>query len=154
MTDIAEMTDTELNSYREILKVLEWREQECDHWVSPYGIRVTLAQAVAIVLASGKVEQQRQCDLSKHLEKHLVEAEAKAWESLARDKFEMFGYWAAIWVYLNRIGGFKSANPWVNLVRIARAHERAHERAQPAQRPRPSSPVCHYSGLPFSGRPE
>ncbi|MNC44667.1 hypothetical protein D3C75_935840 [compost metagenome] len=32
----------------------------------------------------------------------------------------MFGYWAAIWVHLNRIGGFKRANPWTGLVRDAR----------------------------------
>lgn len=47
-------------------------------------------------------------------------AEAKAWDSLARYKFQMFGYWAAIWVHLNRIGGFKRANPWAGLVRDAR----------------------------------
>ena len=28
-------------------------------------------------------------------------AEAKAWESLSRYKFLMFGYWAAIWVHLS-----------------------------------------------------
>jgi hypothetical protein len=48
-------------------------------------------------------------------------AEAKAWDSLARYKFQMFGYWAAIWVHLNRIGGFKRENPWADLVKTARA---------------------------------
>lgn len=48
-------------------------------------------------------------------------AEAKAWEALARYKFQMFGYWAAIWVHLNRIGGSRRANPWANLVTLARA---------------------------------
>ena len=48
-------------------------------------------------------------------------AEAKAWDSLARYKFQMFGYWAAIWVHLNRIGGFQRPNPWTDLVKVARA---------------------------------
>lgn len=50
-------------------------------------------------------------------------AEAKAWDSLAKYKFQMFGYWAAIWVHLNRIGGFKRPNPWKELVVTARSHE-------------------------------
>lgn len=51
----------------------------------------------------------------------LGEAERKAWQSLGRYKFQMFGYWAAIWVHLNRIGEFKRANPFSGLVRTARA---------------------------------
>lgn len=47
-------------------------------------------------------------------------AEYKAWDALARYKFQMFGYWAAIWVHLNRIGGFKRPNPWAKLVKEAR----------------------------------
>lgn len=49
------------------------------------------------------------------------EAEYKAWESLSGYKFVMFGYWAGVWVHLNRIGGWAFPNPWVSLVRIARA---------------------------------
>lgn len=55
----------------------------------------------------------------KDLEEHLDEAERKAWDSLSRYKFQMFGYWAAIWVHLNRIGAFNRPNPWKNLVKIA-----------------------------------
>lgn len=47
-------------------------------------------------------------------------AEAKAWDSLKRYKFWMFGYWAAIWVHLNRIGGFKRPNPFAEIVKLAR----------------------------------
>ena len=47
-------------------------------------------------------------------------AEYKAWDSLSRYKFQMFGYWAAIWVHLNRIGGFGRSNPWGGLVKMAR----------------------------------
>lgn len=54
------------------------------------------------------------------LKEGLEEAEAKAWDSLSRYKFQMFGYWAAIWVHLNRIGGFKKPNPWKCLVDAAR----------------------------------
>jgi hypothetical protein len=58
--------------------------------------------------------------VAAELRKELDVAEAKAWESLARYKFQMFGYWAAIWVHLNRIGGFKRPNPWAGLVKAAR----------------------------------
>jgi len=54
------------------------------------------------------------------LECELAVAERKAWDSLRRYKFQMFGYWAAIWVHLNRIGRFKKPNPWRSLVRSAR----------------------------------
>lgn len=54
------------------------------------------------------------------LECELAQAEKKAWESLARYKFQMFGYWAAIWVHLNRIGGFGRPNPFREMVQSAR----------------------------------
>ena len=50
----------------------------------------------------------------------LDQAELKAWDSLARYKFQMFGYWAAIWVHLNRISGSARPNPWRELVFLAR----------------------------------
>jgi hypothetical protein len=56
----------------------------------------------------------------------LNEAESRAWDSLSRYKFQMFGYWAAVWVHLNRIGGFNRPNPWKGLVMAAR--ERNSER--------------------------
>jgi len=49
----------------------------------------------------------------------LNQAEAKAWDSLARYKFMMFGYHAAIWVHLNRIGEFNHPNPFKPLVELA-----------------------------------
>lgn len=55
------------------------------------------------------------------LEHELDVAERKAWDALGRYKFQMFGYWAAIWVHLNRIGKFKRPNPWRDLVLQARA---------------------------------
>lgn len=51
-------------------------------------------------------------------------AEAKAWDALGRYKFQMFGYWAAIWVHLNRIGGFKRPSPWRDLVKQAAIHSK------------------------------
>jgi hypothetical protein len=72
-------------------------------------------------------------DLLDEIRFELDEAESKAWASLARYKFQMFGYWAAIWVHLNRIGGFKRPNPWSGLV--AKARERAVAELQlPASR--------------------
>ncbi|KKN62612.1 hypothetical protein LCGC14_0510230 [marine sediment metagenome] len=59
------------------------------------------------------------------LEYELNEAEKKAWKSLARYKFQMFGYWAAIWVHLNRIGHFKRPNPFRNLVILASDHRKS-----------------------------
>jgi hypothetical protein len=57
------------------------------------------------------------------LARELDTAERKAWESLARYKFQMFGYWAAIWVHLNRIGGFKRPNPFKSLVLAAKERQ-------------------------------
>lgn len=61
--------------------------------------------------------------MNERLRAELDEAERKAWESLARYKFQMYGYWAAIWVHLNRISGENRPNPWKNLVHIARQRE-------------------------------
>lgn len=54
------------------------------------------------------------------IEREMAEAEEKAFDSLARYKFQMFGYWAAIWVHLNRISGLKKPNPFRELVMTAR----------------------------------
>jgi len=58
----------------------------------------------------------------QRLNAELDEAQAKAWDALSRYKFQMFGYWAGIWVHLNRISGQKRANPWRDLVMTARNH--------------------------------
>lgn len=54
-----------------------------------------------------------------NFEIELNEAEDKAWQSLAKYKFMMFGYWVAIWVHLNRISGFNRPNPFKPLVDLA-----------------------------------
>lgn len=59
-------------------------------------------------------------DIRAKLEAELDEAEAKALDALARYKFQMFGYWAAIWVHLNRVGEFKRPSPFKALVKAAR----------------------------------
>ncbi len=75
--------------------------------------------------------------MTNELDEHIAEAEAKAWESLARYKFQMFGYWAAIWVHLNRISGQNRPNPWSGLVTAARNRQNENagqmqlEEAQP-----------------------
>lgn len=58
-------------------------------------------------------------DIQTKLEAELNEAESKAMDSLARYKFVMFGYWAGVWVHLNRIGGFKRPSPFAGLVKMA-----------------------------------
>ena len=48
-------------------------------------------------------------------------AERKAWDSLGRYKFEMFGYWAAKWVQMNQLlRGSEHPNPFRSLVKAAR----------------------------------
>ena len=59
-------------------------------------------------------------DLWVRLEADLDESEEKAWDSLARYKFQMFGYWSAIWVHLNRVGNFGRPNRWRGLVKYAK----------------------------------
>ena len=54
------------------------------------------------------------------IEAKLDEAEVRAWQSLARYKFVMFGYWAAVHVHYNKLGGTHRPNPFAQLVVIAR----------------------------------
>ena len=58
--------------------------------------------------------------VESELIRELDEAEAKAIDSLARYKFAMFGYWAGIWVHLNRISGARRPSPFHGLVIEAR----------------------------------
>jgi len=55
------------------------------------------------------------------IEKEMDEAQTKAINSLARYKFMMFGYWAAVWVHLNRISKLNRPNPFRELVKVAKA---------------------------------
>ena len=61
----------------------------------------------------------------KTIADEMVEAERKAWDSLSRYKFMMFGYWAAVWVHLNRLDGRPMPNPFRELVKIARGKRHA-----------------------------
>lgn len=49
-------------------------------------------------------------------------AEVKAWDSLGRYKFEMFGYWASAWVKYNQLlpRAQRSGNPFKRAVALAR----------------------------------
>jgi hypothetical protein len=58
--------------------------------------------------------------MNQALVQELAEAEIKAIDSLARYKFAMFGYWAGIWVHLNRISGQNNPNPFKDLVHMAK----------------------------------
>ena len=61
-------------------------------------------------------------DIASNLEEAMDDAERKAIDSLARYKFQMFGYWAAKWVSLNRIGGIGRPSPFRFAVEAARQH--------------------------------
>jgi len=58
--------------------------------------------------------------LREELEKALDEAEEKAIKNLSVYKFNNFGYWAGIWVHLNRIGQFHRPNPFTCFVDLAK----------------------------------
>ena len=55
------------------------------------------------------------------------EAFENAIDSLARYKFMMFGYWAAIWAHLNQISGEKEGNPFRGLIDKAREIQRSNQ---------------------------
>ena len=61
-------------------------------------------------------------DMQIKIQAEIEEAEKKAWDSLSRYKFQMFGYWAAIWVHLNRINDVRKPNPFGSLVAESRKH--------------------------------
>lgn len=55
----------------------------------------------------------------ERLGRDLEEAERKAHKNLALYKFMNFGYWAAIWTHLNRVGNFHRRNPFSAYVKLA-----------------------------------
>jgi len=61
------------------------------------------------------------------LEQEIKQAERKAIDSLARYKFMMFGYWAGIWVHLNKIEGKRRPSPFSQLVKTAQIARWKHE---------------------------
>lgn len=53
------------------------------------------------------------------LHRKKLEAKYKALDSLSRYKFMNFGYWAAIWVHLNKMSDIKEPNPFYDFVHLA-----------------------------------
>ena len=82
------------------------------------------SQAPAADLATVQGKGEAMNDLIFELSK----AERKAWDSLSRYKFVMFGYWPGVWVHLNRISGLRRSNPWKKLVKHARTVARSVEK--------------------------
>jgi len=68
---------------------------------------------------------------SDELEQHLNEAEAKAHKNLSQYRFMNFGYWAAIWTRLNRIGKYNRPNPFAEYVKSAR--KTVHQNSSPRE---------------------
>jgi hypothetical protein len=64
----------------------------------------------------------------EELEKALNEAEKKAHANLARYKFMNFGYWAAIWTHLNKVGNFGKHNPFSAYVELAKTKKGGENR--------------------------
>jgi hypothetical protein len=64
-------------------------------------------------------------DLRAKVLRAMAEAERKAWDSLSRYKFEMFGYWAARWVSLNHLLEGEFSNPFADAVRLGREKVKA-----------------------------
>jgi len=46
--------------------------------------------------------------------------ETAVWESLSKYKFIMFGYYAAVWVTLDRIHRFYQGNPFLDVMKLAK----------------------------------
>lgn len=59
--------------------------------------------------------------MKRSLDDQCDEAARKAIDSLAKYKFIMFGYWAAMWVHLNRLRDAPRPSPFKALVQAARA---------------------------------
>jgi hypothetical protein len=53
------------------------------------------------------------------IENEILDAEKKAIDALSRYKFMMFGYWAGVWVHLNRISESRRKNPFLKFVKLA-----------------------------------
>ena len=54
-------------------------------------------------------------------------AKEKAVDFLGRYKFQMFGYWAALWVSLNRLCEKREKSPFQDFVIMARAKKEADD---------------------------
>jgi hypothetical protein len=76
--------------------------------------QATNAQLIAVALDNDLPKQ------ALALERERDEAAEKAYKSLAGYKFAMFGYWAGIWVHLNRLCPTRKPNPFRELVKVAR----------------------------------
>lgn len=57
--------------------------------------------------------------IKKTPEEYRDEAKKKAFDSLSRYKFYMFGYWAATWIQMNKLCRFREINPFNKLVHLA-----------------------------------
>lgn len=62
--------------------------------------------------------------LEEKLKEQKYESKDQAIDALARYKFMMFGYHAAVWVHLNQIDSNKEHNPFRPLVEKAREIQR------------------------------
>ena len=58
--------------------------------------------------------------MPRKLEDLMAEEEHKAWDSLNRYKFQMFGYHASRWVMLNKLMEKPRPNPWRTVVNFSR----------------------------------
>lgn len=70
----------------------------------------------------GQVGYDHAAECLDRVMKARAEAEVKAWDSLARYKFEMFGYWASSWVKFNQALPklLRAGNPFKRAVDLAR----------------------------------
>jgi DNA-binding CsgD family transcriptional regulator len=59
-------------------------------------------------------------NIEESIEDLLEQVERNAWKALAGYKFIMFGYWAAIWVYHNKISPRRHSNPFKEIVDLAK----------------------------------
>lgn len=62
---------------------------------------------------------ERTAGIDSDYAEELKAAEDNAWYALSRNNFQQFGYWAEIWMQINRISKKKKANPFYEILAIA-----------------------------------
>jgi len=104
-----------------------------------------------VLIYSGPVRSES----DRRLAQELHEAETKAIDALGRYKFTMFGYWAGIWVHLNKIEGKKRPSPFRQYVIQAKADSDAAKRNAGTQHghttPRVGCVECGLGFTPYEG---
>ena len=56
----------------------------------------------------------------KIAEEYRDEAKKKAYDFLSGGRFYMFGYWASVWMQMNKLSRIRKVNPFLGLIDLAK----------------------------------